>query len=448
MTTPLIRALVWGALIALSAVPSDAQSSLQVPLQFDLVNPGAKSLAMGGAFTGLADDATATFANPAGLTQLGASEVSVEFRATRTSTPFLESGRLSGAISNQATDTVPGPIFADSIGTIGSLGFVAGVYVPPSGRWVLAAHRHELMRVDQSFLSKGVFQKDPEEFTSRRQAPLAGDRLMSVTGYGVSGALKVTPNVSVGGTLSLYSFRIDSLYRRFDVDGFLGPPVLSREFQRTTQQGDDVGVAPTAGVVVGSSSADPGASLLRRARLGVVYRHGPSFEYTTQGEGVPPIPGLRFQVPHTLAAGASLRINSQLVVATELTFLNYARTVDDFVTDQARDQNRGADFSIANGAEVHAGVQYALPRFKLIPRIRGGVWFDPDHSVKFEPSRAPQNAFERTFNEFIAAASSKGASQVHGSAGVGLTLHPRAELNVATDFARDRFRFSTSFIVR
>ena len=44
-------------------------------LQLNFANPGGKSLAMGGAFVSLADDATAAFANPAGVPQLGAFEV-------------------------------------------------------------------------------------------------------------------------------------------------------------------------------------------------------------------------------------------------------------------------------------------------------------------------------------------------------------------------------------
>ena len=48
--------------------------------EFSFSNPGARSLGLGGAFTALADDATAAFANPAGLVQLGSLEVSAEIR--------------------------------------------------------------------------------------------------------------------------------------------------------------------------------------------------------------------------------------------------------------------------------------------------------------------------------------------------------------------------------
>ena len=183
----------------LALIPADAlaQTSLQIPLQFDFVNPGAKSLAIGGAFAGLADDATATFANPAGLTQLNASEVSIEFRGTRTPTQFLQSGRLSGTVTNQGDDTVAGAVFADSVGSHVGPGFIAGVhpFIPPLGD---RGYRHELVRVDQSFLPNGVFQKDPAELNNRRDFPQEAIRQVSITGYGVAGSHKISQTVAIG----------------------------------------------------------------------------------------------------------------------------------------------------------------------------------------------------------------------------------------------------------
>ena len=56
-------------------------------LQFNFSPPGARSLAMGGAFLGRADDATAAFANPAGLTNLFSPEISAEVRFNSYDTP-------------------------------------------------------------------------------------------------------------------------------------------------------------------------------------------------------------------------------------------------------------------------------------------------------------------------------------------------------------------------
>jgi long-subunit fatty acid transport protein len=55
---------------------ASAQSQIEPPV----VNPGARSLALGGAFVAVADDATAAYANPSGLVQLLRPEISVELR--------------------------------------------------------------------------------------------------------------------------------------------------------------------------------------------------------------------------------------------------------------------------------------------------------------------------------------------------------------------------------
>ena len=65
--------------------------------EFSFSNPGARSLGLGGAFAALADDATAAFANPAGLVQLASLEISAELRHWRYSTPYIEGGRYDAA---------------------------------------------------------------------------------------------------------------------------------------------------------------------------------------------------------------------------------------------------------------------------------------------------------------------------------------------------------------
>ena len=65
------RALITSGLLVSSAsvfAITDLETNSAIPFSFS--NPGARSLGMGGAFVGLADDATAAYTNPAGLTQL------------------------------------------------------------------------------------------------------------------------------------------------------------------------------------------------------------------------------------------------------------------------------------------------------------------------------------------------------------------------------------------
>src|SRR5262245_52703480 len=200
-----------------------AQTSLQIPLQFDFINPGAKSLALGGAFAGVADDATAAFSNPAGLTLLGGSEVSGELRGFRVSTPFLSAGRLSGSVTNLGVDTVAGPVFQDSVRSHVGVEYASLVYSRPSRQWVVAAFRREVARIDQSYVDDGAFQQDPNDVTSRRDFPQNLQREIAITGYGGSAAYKVTSSIAVGAGVTAYRFDIDTIVDRFFSDGFFGP---------------------------------------------------------------------------------------------------------------------------------------------------------------------------------------------------------------------------------
>ena len=417
--------------LVLTPTTAVAQTSLQIPLQFDFLNPGAKSLALAGAFAGLADDATATFANPAGLLQLGSSEVSIELRGTRTNTQFLQAGRLSGTITNQGTDTIQGPFFGETTGHHTGVGFLAAVYSHPSRQWVIAGYRHELVRVDQTYLSNGVFQVDPVTQVSFRELPQEGVREVSITGYGVAGAYKLGPLVSIGGAMTAYTFDMNSVFRRFLSDGFFGPPLLNRELSRGTQTGDDVSWAPTIGVTIGRSAT----------RFGVVYRRGASFDFTTVESRAPTRTSV-FRVPDTLAFGGSFRPRPPLLAAFEVTYVRYSRLREDFVTDQALSVGFPDNFTIDDGVEVHGGIQYAVPSWRFVPRFRGGVWFDPDHSVHFTPTG---NA---SFDERMSTALSTGKNQVHGTGGVGLTFGSHFELNAGFDVSSTTRILSTSLILR
>src|SRR5438045_5426365 len=65
---------------ALPAIAQNTDIESLSGLQFNFGNPGARALGMGGAFIGLADDASAAEANPAGLTILRKPEFSMEGR--------------------------------------------------------------------------------------------------------------------------------------------------------------------------------------------------------------------------------------------------------------------------------------------------------------------------------------------------------------------------------
>jgi long-subunit fatty acid transport protein len=280
-----------------------------------------------------------------------------------------------------------------------------------------------------------VFQQDPSSINSARDISQEAVRQVDITGYGVSGSYRVTPLLAVGASLTAYSFKMDSTFRRRDTDGFFGPPLTTVTAGSTsTQTGDDTAWAPTLGVMIGRDAL----------RFGAVYRHGASFDMTSQGALVGTRMGL-FRVPDTLAFGASARIVPPLTVAVEITRVWYSRLREDFVTDSASGSGRSEFFDIDDATEIHGGVQYAVPRWPGVPRFRGGLWYDPDHSVNFTPSTLPS---DRLFNERFSAALSTGRNQLHVTGGIGLTFGRHLEFNVAFDAAPTTNIFSSSLIVR
>src|SRR5262249_2850680 len=76
----LVTSAITAALVLGTPTAARAQATAQIPLQFDFLDPGARSLALGSAFIAVADDATAAFTNPAGLTFMVKPEVSAELR--------------------------------------------------------------------------------------------------------------------------------------------------------------------------------------------------------------------------------------------------------------------------------------------------------------------------------------------------------------------------------
>jgi hypothetical protein len=149
------KASVWIACaLWLSPELASAQSNLQVPVQFDFLDPGARSLALGRAFSPLADDATAAVSNPAGLLQLSYPEISFEARGKRIDTPFLQGGRLSGSVTHRGIDTIAGPIYGTTTDRSVFPSFASFVY--PKPRFSLAFYAHRFVNVDQDFQRTGI----------------------------------------------------------------------------------------------------------------------------------------------------------------------------------------------------------------------------------------------------------------------------------------------------
>ncbi len=309
--------LVLGLLVLASGAVAQDPASL---FQFRLSNPGARSLGFGGAFAALADDATAAYANPAGLVQLVDPEISAELRITVFSADETVNDR-------------------DASG----LGFAA--FVLPRKKWAFAVYESQFYQGSSIFLA-GI-----------NLGPFLGSGTtgsVQVKNQGLASAYQWTENFSIG--LGLSRFEGD-----FSATSELATdPPRSRFLQIRTSGGTEV-----------SFNAGFLWHLPRRWDLGGFFRQGPSFGLSSDlvagpTAELPPLTilesrtGIPLDLPNVYGLG----------IAYEST--NGAMTAS-FEWDHI---GPSAGFDAAE--EFHLGLELLVLRTSPVLALRLGLWQDPD----------------------------------------------------------------------
>lgn len=182
-------------LLLLLSLPATAQEEATID---NFAGLGVRSMAMGGAYVGVADDFTAVFWNPAGLAQMQQREVYVAF--------------LRNAKDNSATVAPSTPLRSSASADVsntrfGSLGFVYP-YPVYRGAFVLAAGFHRVKDFDSALLLPGL----PVQRNTAGE--VVGDSLEfrdtflsegELAVSSIAAAVDVTESVALGMTLSLIS---------------------------------------------------------------------------------------------------------------------------------------------------------------------------------------------------------------------------------------------------
>lgn len=435
-------------LIGFAPARAEAQANVEAlqGAQFDVLAPGARSLGMGGAFVAVADDATAALANPAGLTQLPATEVSVEGRFRNALAPFVSGGRLSGQPTNIGLDTVATPVLDEASEWVNGLSFASVVFAGPQRSWAIAGYRHETLKFRSAFESQGAFLEDTTTpGTSLRYFPINATSDLTIVNYGVSGAAKFGV-VSVGGGLSIYDLSIDSVTNRFNLPtgpAFFGPVTMlpSNQVNRQTLADGGTGLGFNVGILAVPTS---------RVQVGFAYRHGANLSYTATNEPGPlgtfqaySQPDPEFAMPHVTTAGIAVRPAATTLVSFDYSHVRYSRIGEHF-TDvffapqiDPTDVDQGPTFSIDDANEVHIGFEHQFVNASAAPALRLGAWFDPAHY----PTTTGQD-------QLLFGALADAADDVwHYSVGGGVTLGP-AVISGAIDFSDRGNIASTSVVFR
>ena len=429
--------LVCGLTPPVGAAAQTGQSA-QIPLQFDFLNPGARSLGLASAFVAVADDATAAFTNPAGLSKIDRPEVSAELRYRRLATTYLAGGRLNGTPTGNGIDTLPGPVYGESIDTAWRPYYLSVVI--PRNRWRIAAYRHELVLQKNEFVSDGPYVDVNVSGTTfgSRLFGLAGEREARVDNYGVSGSYRFSERLAVGAGVSLYWFDLESSFGSLyftDSFGHVDPSTRGRAFS-TTQDGSNTAFGFNIGVLYDVNS---------KVRIGGAYRGAASFEFE-QEDVIASAPTSdrigNFRTPSVVGLGVRILARDDLAIAMEYDRVEYSRLTTDFITFQV-DPPAVSRVDIPDGNEFHVGVDYTLLNVAKTPSISFGVWYDPKHGVTYDPDGS--GSVEDLLLQSVFRG---GESLWHYTFGFGLPLSRNYEVNVGADLTGERRYFSASLVAR
>lgn len=353
-------------------------------------NPGARSLGLGGAFAGLADDASAAELNPAGLTQLKRPEISLEYRRLETpiTVRYADAG-LFGSFECVAGDAGSGPCGSTFLSRENSLTFVS-LLLPIGSRATVAIYRHELDRERFGDVRPAL---DAELGQSSGFLEQLDRRILRT---GLSFAWALTDQLSLGTTVNLNSMTQTFSATEYYTDGAGGRPSFLASIQEASIKQEKLGV--TGGLFWRPvRPLSVGVSYSTRVRFDESGNRSFCANATTgcgfAPDGTPdpaniydrnPISS-SFTLPSRLGVAAALRPAPWLTIAAETDRVTYADNdigVERFDSDGTA---VGVDRLVGKDVwEIHGGVE-ALATFSrsVLGALRAGYWRDPDHSFRY-----------------------------------------------------------------
>jgi len=376
-------------------------------LGFNFSPPGARATGLGGAFIPLADDATAAESNPAGLTVLLNPQVSFEFKGIRYKR-FL-SADLGGARGTGTT-------FEDA------RGFPSfGAVVVPTSRGTFGLFRHELVNYKSTVFSAGSAKTGAFPFTSVLD--------LKVENVGAAVAVEGGAHISLGIAAGLSRMKLGVDFPRY---GFsrLEPAFLQNRL----------------GVDQAAFSYFVNAGLIWRPddviSIGAVVKRRPSFSgiryrlANALDNEIRTVVGT-LKVPDTYGAGLSVRVTELFTVSADAVVNRYSQLAGQQTVVYQAEKIRAEDYRAEDAADQHLGLEYILFVGDVPISLRGGISRISASNVYYVGLDAVEQ--ELWGNR------PTGAQQQY-SAGLGVVLFRRLQLETAAVFGSVRDEFVASFV--
>lgn len=360
-------------------------------IPFDILPPGARSLGIGGAFVGVADDATAAEANPAGMTILTRPEISLHGRHASYDVEFLDPNGFDGIFAGADTPNPPIGTFDDSNSTVS---FASFVY--PFSRFVIAGYYQNGGRIEDESTIVGFEPTFIDTFIASTFIDA------EVESYGLSGAFRLNDMFSIGVSLKststdvtyIQASTISDFFDQEDGDPDLADQIDDEVTLASTNRIDDDDFTWNVGLLINPNG---------KFSAGVVYRENGSYDAdqsliftgVANCNGVPncnlpPITPTElsrtsdsFDLPDIFSVGLAWRPTDTWLLAFQLDNVGYD------------DQPEPAGTSLIFGEPIatdelndewiwHAGVEKVFIFDKAflgmsLLSLRGGAFSSPDH---------------------------------------------------------------------
>lgn len=472
------RAAAAAAVLSLS-LPARAQfeSAALAKVQVNVVNPGGKSLALGGAFVSLADDATAAFANPAGLAQLASWQAGGSVKGFRFSPNF---DTLVFASQAQGTGAAFVPVQSipfEPTTSVTDLDFVSVVAPVIPERLTLSVYRavdlryrfelEDTRRQFQVNLVPGdgapfaIEERGNVDIRNEVAGLAAGARLMAgKIPVDLGAALTFSRlKYAFGGPGGAYLSRIAN----FDPT-FTDVPV-SASSDSSWKPGFSVGLRTTLEEV---SRLSVGAVYRKNGSHDVSYSVGAPFNLACGKANTVGFSGCgTMKSPDDFAFGVSGGIGD-LTASAEVQRILYSQLNDGFVhlyryfeTNEA-----GTNFAIPVGSSkdatvLRAGLEYGLS-LGTTGRVflRAGYFHETAHGTRLSlkkdnaaPFGVPDDGTDYVFrtlpiDQVLKGVYDGGEAQDHVAFGIGASLIRQLSVDVAYDWSREARYASASLFWR
>lgn len=423
--------VAWTAMLLTAALAgrAAAQSNDETfpSLQWNFSTPGARANAMGRAFIGMADDATAAVTNPAGLLNLTRPQAYFEFKNTD-----VRVRRLAGADSlftlNQTTfsKNVAFPSFMS-------------LSVPVGNRLAFGFTIHEFLNYQEDFTLDA--RQTPTTTSVFFLFPVTGSSRFTGTAFAGSIAYQVADKIRVGVTIAENHFTGDASAKRFGfsqttANTFLATPttILNNE---STVTGTSNALSATVGVLITPND---------KLSIGVQFAQGPKFTVQEDDQSNPGftanpptnltlVEGAGFpltvhvNVPTRIGVGLAYRPESRLLVAADIVRIGYSSLAKDFAIVFPGPGIAASDFSIKDVIETHVGAEYLLltkPGRSVF--VRAGVYTNPNHTTRFNGQNETEDAVYNLLPR---------KTDVFGTIGAGFVIGKRMQIDAAYVTSRE-----------